>query len=105
VHSLSKRQPKPTTPETERLFRMLQECGEALSMPFIWKPTGGVCDGNILAQAHLPTLDTLGAVGGNLHTYEEYIEITSLTKRSQLVALFLISLASNPKLWSHRNAQ
>ncbi|MGZ3633723.1 MAG: hydrolase [Parachlamydiaceae bacterium] len=105
VHVLSKRHPKPITPETEKLFHILQGCGETLSMRFTWKPTGGVCDGNILAQAHLPTLDTLGAVGGNLHTYEEYIEINSLTERSQLVALFLISLALNPKRWSHRNAQ
>jgi glutamate carboxypeptidase len=54
-----------------------------------------VCDGNILAGAGLPTLDTAGAIGGALHTYDEYLVSASLVQRSKLAALFLMKLANN----------
>ena len=55
--------------------------------------TGGVCDGNILVAEGLPTIDTLGVVGGKIHTVDEYIRIDSLTERVQLAALFIMNLA------------
>lgn len=61
------------------------------SLPFA--KTGGVCDGNILQGAGLPTIDTLGVRGGNLHRPDEFIELASLVERSQLLAVLLMRLA------------
>lgn len=94
VYPQSYRVPKPFTPPTQELFSTVKQCGQQLGIEVDWKASGGVCDGNILAQAGLPTLDTLGAVGGNLHTIDEYIELSSLTERTRLTTLLLLTLAS-----------
>ena len=64
-----------------------------MQIPFQMRATGGVCDGNILANAGLPTLDTAGAIGGELHTKSEYLIYSSLIQRARLAALFLFKLA------------
>jgi len=94
IYTLSNRPPKPFTSATEDLFNDLKDCGQKLGIDITWKPSGGVCDGNILAQADLPTIDTFGAIGGNLHTHEEYILTESLSQRAHLLSLFLMQLAA-----------
>ena len=53
------------------------------------EPSGGVSDGNRLAAAGLPTLDTLGVRGGNIHSDEEFILLDSLVERAKLAAFML----------------
>ncbi|HVT82000.1 MAG TPA: hydrolase [Phycisphaerae bacterium] len=86
--------PKLLTPPIEEMLRHLQACGKALGIPIAWKPTGGTCDGNRLAAAGLPTVDSLGVRGGEIHTDQEFMKIESLTERARLVALFLSRLAA-----------
>jgi glutamate carboxypeptidase len=86
------RPPKKMDKDTQKIFDQLKICGDYLRLPIHWKSSGGVCDGNIVAAVGLPTVDTLGVVGGNLHTHEEYMNIDSLVERSRLVALFLMRL-------------
>lgn len=88
------RPPKLIDPPTELLFQNFQACAALLNTSLSWKPSGGVSDGNFLASEGLPTIDTLGVIGGNIHTYEEYVEIDSLVERAKLTALFLIQLAN-----------
>lgn len=94
VHPLSHRVPKPFDLPTQALFATAKQCALELGITLGWKESGGVCDGNILSQMGLPTIDTLGAVGGQLHTFQEYIEIASLAERTRLTALMLLSWAS-----------
>lgn len=93
----SLRTPKPFDSPTQQLFEVYASCAQQLNIPFQMRATGGVCDGNILAEAGLPTLDTAGVVGGALHTPDEYIFLPSLVKRAQLATLFLFTLASMKK--------
>lgn len=90
---LTLRPPKPFDEKTEKLFTLLKRCGDELGIKVNWQPSGGVCDGNFLAAAGLPTIDTLGVVGGNLHTTEEYVEISSIEKRIQLTVALLKKIA------------
>lgn len=85
-HLVSFRPPKPYDAKTKKLFRLLNYPGELIS-------SGGVCDGNFTAALGIPTVDTLGAVGGNIHTYEEYIEVDRLKERQELFFNFLIRLS------------
>lgn len=94
LYNTAAREPKPFHNKNKALFRLIKECGTCLNMDLKTKPSGGVCDGNILSAAGLPTIDTLGVVGGNIHTPEEYMLIDSLTERSSLTALFLLKIAS-----------
>ncbi|MCB1111859.1 MAG: hydrolase [Chlamydiales bacterium] len=91
----SERGPKPFDAQHEKLFESLKECADELDISLTWKPSGGVCDGNIIAAEGIPTVDTLGAVGENIHTFDECARIDSLTSRAKLTALFLMKLANN----------
>lgn len=86
--------PKAFDSKTEKLFEAYAHCADELQIPFNTRPTGGVCDGNILAGEGLPTLDTAGVIGGALHTHDEYLICSSLTQRAKLAALFLFKLAT-----------
>lgn len=79
------RPPKPMDEKTKLLFEELQAVDPSLKIT----PSGGVCDGNTLAAAGLPTLDTLGAVGGKLHSPEEYVLLDSLPERAALISRWL----------------
>ncbi|MFU8829706.1 MAG: hypothetical protein ACNA8P_09770, partial [Phycisphaerales bacterium] len=65
---------------------------ESLGQKLPFASTGGVCDGNIMQDAGLPTIDTLGVRGGDLHQTSEWIELRSLVERSQLFACLLLRL-------------
>lgn len=87
---------KPLTPATQRLALAAREVAESLGQRLPFGKTGGVCDGNILQDAGLPTIDTLGVRGGGLHTSQEWIELASLVERCQLLAVLLARLSSDP---------
>lgn len=89
--------PKTFDERSHHLFKMLNECAKEEGYSLFHRPSGGVCDGNILAAEGLPVIDTLGAIGGEIHTQNEYIAIDSLVQRSRLAALYLIKLAQNPR--------
>lgn len=86
---------KPRTEGTMTLARVARAAAEAIGQQLPFASTGGVCDGNILQAAGLPTIDTLGVRGGGLHTTDEWIEIRSLVERAQLMAVLLSRLASS----------
>jgi len=48
---------------------------------------GGASDGNFTAAMGIPTLDGVGAFGGGAHTRDEWVDLNSLTKRSEWLAL------------------
>ncbi len=85
---------KPLIPETEALALRARGVAEALGQKLPFKSTGGVCDGNVMQHAGLPTIDTLGVRGGGLHTKDEWIELSSLVERCQLLAILVARLSA-----------
>lgn len=102
LHYETERAPKVFDATQERLFLVHQKAAKELGVPMSWRPSGGVCDGNILVGAGLPTIDTLGAVGGKIHTFDEYIQISSLVERAQLATLLLLKIVEQPDDFSRR---
>lgn len=94
--------PKPLDHATQRLLAHVATCGHDLGLPITARPTGGVCDGNKLAAAGLPTIDTLGVRGGGIHSPDEYLVVDSLAERASLVALLLSRLADGSLAWPRR---
>lgn len=84
---------KPLTAGTEKLALVARGAAESLGQRLPFAKTGGVCDGNQLQAVGLPTIDTLGVRGGGLHTPEEWIDLTSLVERCQLLAVVMARLA------------
>lgn len=89
VRRVLNRPAKPTTPAVERLALVARAAAESLGQRLPFSQTGGVCDGNILQDEGLATIDTLGVRGGGLHTEHEWIELDSLVERCQLMAVLL----------------
>jgi glutamate carboxypeptidase len=96
IHGNFTAPPKPLDGRTLALFDQVAACGRELGLNLQWRPSGGVCDGNRLAAAGLPTVDTLGPRGGNLHSAGEYLLVDSLVERAKLAALVLMRLAAGP---------
>ena len=94
VHRSFNRPAKPLTPATRALAEAAWSVAESLGQRLPFGKTGGVCDGNILQDAGLPTIDTLGVRGGGLHTPQEWIEIASLVERCQLLAVLIARIAA-----------
>ena len=85
--------PKPLDGPTQSLLERVVASGRTLGLTLEARPTGGVCDGNKLAAAGLPTIDTLGVRGGSIHSPDEYLVVASLAERAKLTALVLADLA------------
>ncbi|MFQ6022895.1 MAG: hydrolase [Acidiferrobacterales bacterium] len=104
LHGDFGRTPKALTPESQTLFETIAACGKDLGLSIEWKPTGGCCDGNNLAAAGLPNVDTLGVRGGHIHSADEFVLVDSLTERARLSALLLMKLGAgelvSPKEWT-----
>jgi glutamate carboxypeptidase len=95
VRQIAGRPAKPLTPEVERLAHVVRGASEDLGRALPFGRTGGVCDGNNLQAAGLPTLDTLGVRGGNLHREDEWVDLDGMVDRAQLVALSLLRTAAS----------
>ena len=83
------RPPKPMSPIQLKLFEKLKQCGQSLELDIAWQATGGCCEGNNLAAAGLPNIDTLGVRGGSIHSSDEFACIDSFVERAQLNALLM----------------
>lgn len=94
LHGGFTRPPKPVSEGIAQMQEMLASCGNMLGISIGWQDTGGCCDGNNLAAAGLPNIDTLGVRGGNIHSDREYVLLDSLVERAKLSALLLMRLAS-----------
>ncbi len=86
---------KPETPEVSMFANLVRSAATDLGQSLPFSKTAGVCDGNLMQSAGLPTLDTLGVRGGGLHTQQEWIDLSSLVQRCQLLALTMMR-ASQP---------
>ena len=86
--------PKILDSATQSLQNEVTRCCEELEIEVSWTETGGACDGNKLAAAGLPNIDTLGVVGGEIHSEREYVMLDSLVPRAKLTSLLLMKYAT-----------
>jgi len=92
VHGSFNRPPKPIDDGAARLFETVRAAGGDLGLTIGWRDTGGVCDGNNIAAAGVPVVDTMGVRGGAIHSAEEYMLIDSLAERAGLSALTILRI-------------
>lgn len=88
------RPPKPMAPANATVFEWVRQAGKLLGHDIRWAPSGGVCEGNNLWASGCPNVDTLGVVGGHIHSDQEYMKVSSLVERAKLSALILLKIAS-----------
>ena len=93
MHGGFYRPPKPRNEAQQALFTAVSETGKAIGLELEFVDTGGVCEGNNIFAAGVPNVDTLGVMGGRIHSAEEYVIMSSFVERAQLSALLLNRIA------------
>ncbi|MEO5874741.1 MAG: M20 family metallopeptidase [Streptosporangiaceae bacterium] len=68
------------------LFQLAAALATELGMPPLREASvGGGSDGNLTGALGIPTLDGLGAVGGNAHAEGEWLDLAALPARTELL--------------------
>ncbi len=81
------------TPEVLHLLEIAQTEARGLGFDLIAESKGGVSDANLLMEVGIPTLDSLGPIGGGMHDLKrEYLQVDSIPIRGALVAGLIHSL-------------
>jgi len=81
------RTPYETTPAIARLVDVAALEGQSLGIAIVAESKGGLSDANALVEVGVPTLDSLGPIGGGMHDLNrEYLRIDSLPLRGALLA-------------------
>ncbi len=89
LHGGFYRPPKPRNDAQSALFDVVEKTGIAAGLELTFVDTGGVCEGNNIFAAGVPNVDTLGVMGGRIHSDEEYMIVSSLVERAKLSAFLL----------------
>lgn len=93
LHGGFYRPPKPRNEAQQAIFSAVADTGRALGLDLEFVDTGGVCEGNNIFAAGVPNVDTLGVMGGRIHSDEEYVVMSSFVERACLSGLLLNRLA------------
>jgi glutamate carboxypeptidase len=76
----------PPMPRAEWLVDLARSAAAAAGITVGDEPSGGVSDGCWTGAWGIPTLDGLGPVGGDDHTAAEWIDVSDLDQRIDMVA-------------------
>jgi len=88
--------PLPANPATEALADRAQAIYAGLGLTLAREGNGGASESALAADAGVPALDGLGPVGGGFHSDAEYLELSSVTPRLDLLANLLMELGAAP---------
>jgi glutamate carboxypeptidase len=78
--------PMEKSASTARLAELAIAIAAEIGFPLRDTATGGASDANTTAAAGLPTLDGLGPVGGDDHSADEWLDLSSVIPRIALLA-------------------
>jgi glutamate carboxypeptidase len=89
------RPPMEKNKRNKKLLNTIVEVGEKLGIEITDTSTGGGSDASFTSAAGVATIDGMGPVGGNAHSDKEYMEITSLSERTILLAKVIEKLSQD----------
>jgi glutamate carboxypeptidase len=81
--------PMERTPATARLAELAIAIAGELGFALRDTATGGASDANTTSHAGLPTLDGLGPIGGDDHSADEWLDLSSVVPRTALLAALI----------------
>lgn len=85
---------EPDQPGTMAMLSLAQEIAGEIGFEISGASAGGGSDGNFTGALGLPTLDSIGVRGADLHTLNEHIEVDSLVERARLAAALYCRLGA-----------
>jgi glutamate carboxypeptidase len=81
--------PMERTPASARLAELAIAIAGELGFELHDTATGGASDANTTSNAGLPTLDGLGPIGGDDHSVDEWLDLSSVVPRTTLLAALM----------------
>lgn len=81
--------PMERTPATARLASLAASIASGLGFVLRDAATGGASDANTTSAAGLPSLDGLGPIGGDDHSLDEWLDLSSVVPRTTLLAALM----------------
>lgn len=85
IKKISECPPMLTNSGTEQMISHLKELCQEKEMDVDFIRTGGSSDANFISAAGAAVLDGCGPIGANLHSEREYLEISSIPQRLDLM--------------------
>jgi len=85
---------EPDQPGTMAMLSLAQEIAGEIGFEISGASAGGGSDGNFTGALGLPTLDSIGVRGADLHTLNEHIQVDSLVERAKLAAALYCRLGA-----------
>lgn len=73
------------TPASVSFKKLVEEAGRKIGLKVAWQSSFGGADSTFVTNPNCATLDGFGAIGGDWHTTNEYLQITSLAERIKLL--------------------
>ena len=89
IRRLASHPPMEKTPPIARLADLAHTIAAEIGFELHDTATGGASDANTTAAAGLPTLDGLGPIGGDDHSADEWLDLTSVVPRMTLLAALI----------------
>ena len=86
--------PMERTDASARLVALAVSIATELGFELKDAATGGASDANTTAAMGLPTLDGLGPIGGDDHSVDEWLDLTSVVPRTTLLAALIDRIGS-----------
>lgn len=74
------------SPADRDLYHHARRIARMIGFDIGARAAGGGSDGNFSGAMGVPTLDSLGVIGGGIHTLEEHLLVSSLVPRARLLA-------------------
>jgi glutamate carboxypeptidase len=87
------RPPMEKNKRNKELLKRIISVGDELGIEITDTSTGGGSDASFTSAAGVATIDGMGPVGGNAHSEKEYLEVSSLSERTLLLAKVIESLS------------
>ena len=81
--------PMEASPASKRLAQLAASIAGELGFEVHDAATGGASDANTTSAAGLPTLDGLGPIGGDDHSDDEWLDLSSVLPRTTLLAALI----------------
>jgi glutamate carboxypeptidase len=89
LRTLAQHPPFERSAATGRLAELAISIAGELGFELHDTATGGASDANTTAHAGLPTLDGLGPIGGDDHSADEWLDLSSVVPRTSLLAVLI----------------
>ena len=87
--------PLTQNPAAAVLFSNYAAAASTVGLAITGEFSGGCADSGFTAAVGCPTLCSVGPVGGNAHTADEYLELDSIVPRAQAMALAILRLPAD----------